>query len=62
MKKFWKLLNKTEVKHLHEMGIFTVEAFKRTRSHQHDLEAKYDSRACFDCNTIASKIGMSYRA
>jgi len=62
---FWKLLNKTETKHLHSVGIRTVAGFKSLRTYQLELEetrkniGQLSTECCYDCRAIAKKVGLS---
>lgn len=56
--RFWKLLNKTEKKHLHGMGVHNIAAFERTRESQIKTEKEHEIFCCFECSQIAAKVGM----
>ena len=55
-----KLLKKKEQKHLTEMGINSMDIFKKNRAAQLKLKAECPgSEPCWDCRMIASKLGVS---
>ncbi len=54
-----KVLNKTEQRHLTEMGIYSMKTFRRTRYFQIKLRKdNRDLEPCFDCKQIAHKLGI----
>ena len=53
-----KLLTKKEQKHLTEMKISSLRAFKELRSAQVDMRGKNKTEPCFECKAIAIKLGL----
>jgi len=54
-----KALTKKEQQHLTEMGVHSMEGFKRTREAQIKMKAEEPRvEPCFECRSIAAKLGM----
>jgi len=58
-----RVLNKTQQRHLTEMGIGGMAAFRETRAHQIKMnkegqENNLWAEACWECREIAEKLGV----
>lgn len=53
-----KVLTKAEQKHLTEVGVNSMEAFRKCREYQIKIKGKSKRETCFECRTIAIKLGI----
>jgi hypothetical protein len=64
--KWQKKLNKTQIAHLREHGITTLESFKDVRTQQREARKFSDSQGldpgvgepCWECKEIAERLGV----
>ncbi len=56
--KWKKKLLKKELKHLQEMGITTLAQLKETRKFQIEQKDRTNRESCWDCRSIAEKLGL----
>lgn len=57
---FFKDLGKRDKKHLAEMGMQTLGAFRRNAEEQRQMRLAHpESEPCFECKAIARKLGVA---